>query len=1231
MENLTITSLNVRGLRNKSKRKRIFKNFREKKYDVICIQESYITKNVSSQWKQEWGGDMVYCEGTNHGRGQLILIRKQFPYEWSLEIERDRLLSIKIKADNKEISVFNVYAPCATRETKDFFSYVKEAVNECESDFKIVCGDFNAVLNNNLDIISGEKHSVSLVESFGSLIEECGLNDIWRIFNGDSKEYTWSRQSGNQFIARRLDYVLLNDGAMSEAFETNIFSVPSSDHRGIYINLRISDNNRGPGYFKFNNSLLQDKIFVQKMNAVIDNFLTQNANETPVQKWELLKLKLKNESMQYSKSLAVKRRNNSIILHNKLDTCEAALALDPNNKDLQRKCHNLKLEIEVFERNRLKSAQVRARVKWIEEGEKNSKYFLNLEKTRAKQKLFPSIELENGNVVANQFDILNAQKEYYENLYSGHVNEQLLEDAADTFLDRCDIPELTEEEKQICEGNITRAEASIALKSMKNGSAPGSDGMTTEFLKCFWIKVRDVVVQSFNESFANGSLSYSQTSAVITLLHKGKDLPKNKLANWRPISLTNSDYKLLAKCLANRLSKVINTLVCEDQVGYIKGRQVSTTLRTIDDVIEYYKLKEKPGILLALDFRKAFDSISKRYMLYAFKKFGFGNDFIHWVRVLFTDTRSCMIYNGWLSEDFEVKSGIRQGCPFSPLAFIMGVELLAIRIRQSDNLKGLDLSAEKVLRVLLYADDITAFLKDRNDVGILLKILEEFSLFSGLYLNKQKTEALGIGSNRNVNFGCGIKWVKQIKILGIYFDNTKCASELDLNWNCRIANIKQQILSWERRNLGLLGKICVIKSMLLSQFIHIMQAICIPQKVLKEINTILYRFLWRKKDCNRKAFEKVKRVVVNSDIDKGGINMVDVEIMQESFLCQWLKKFSMSNGNAKWTWIPDIIIGAFGRNCACFSTTIGSATFKGLSAVKSVFWKSVICTWLKYNKCSNLESTKMACLWNNPDITYHNSVVYFQNWAKEGFTYVHDLLQDNVILNFPSIEAVLGPSPSLYLEYLVVYSAVSAYLRNKPTYVSDPVNTFELMFNGEKTTTAKAFRKYIVESKYSIPCAVQFWKNKFNVDISTQHWTNIFKATRESRLRELHWKIVHNIYPTNILLKKMGIANNELCSLCKVEIDFIEHFFFKCPKIKHLWTHVENTMNTKWGTNVVLNVNAVLLGVEDKNMLDLNNLQQKYINQLILVGKMCISKYRYGTPINIVMMFDSEVRLRNLS
>ena len=226
---------------------------------------------------------------------------------------------------------------------------------------------------------------------------------------------------------------------------------------------------------------------------------------------------------------------------------------------------------------------------------------------------------------------------------------------------------------------------------MKNDSAPGIDGLTTPFYKFFWKDIKDLVTEAFNEAFDIGNLSISQRRAILTLIHKGKDLSRDQLGNWRPISLTNTDYKILAKSLALRLQKVIKSVILDDQVGYIKGRNISTIVRLIDDVIEYIQVNNKTGAVVALDYTKAFDTINKKFLVEVFKIAGFGPEFIQWVTVLMNGTESCVSYCGWLSAFFPVDTEIRQGCPFSPLAFVLAVELLAHKIRQSTEIKGISI------------------------------------------------------------------------------------------------------------------------------------------------------------------------------------------------------------------------------------------------------------------------------------------------------------------------------------------------------------------------------------------------------------------------------------------------------------------------------------------------------------------------------------------------------------
>ena len=123
---------------------------------------------------------------------------------------------------------------------------------------------------------------------------------------------------------------------------------------------------------------------------------------------------------------------------------------------------------------------------------------------------------------------------------------------------------------------------------------------------------------------------------------------------------------------------------------------------------------------------------------------------------------------------------------------------------------------------------------------------------------------------------------KYVQILGVYFTCDKCAFQVEENWTGRVENIQRIINAWEKRNLSIVGKVCFIP-----QLVYIMQALVVPDSVLTQVNRLLFRFLWRKKDCNRKAFEKVKRNVVCSDLENSGLGMIDLKQMQTAFLLQW--------------------------------------------------------------------------------------------------------------------------------------------------------------------------------------------------------------------------------------------------------------------------------------------------------------------------------------------------------
>ena len=179
---------------------------------------------------------------------------------------------------------------------------------------------------------------------------------------------------------------------------------------------------------------------------------------------------------------------------------------------------------------------------------------------------------------------------------------------------------------------ITKRECWDALSSMNNNS-PGNNGLSKEFYICFFEKLVDPLIQALNPSFADGEMSNSQRQAVITLIEiKGKD--KRYLQNWRPTSLINVDAKVASKCLCLRLKKVINTLVDSHQTAYVPGRNIGESVRLVEDLLEYADKEDLTGIMFLSDFEKVFDSIDHCFIFACLKRFGFGTQFIQWVKTL---------------------------------------------------------------------------------------------------------------------------------------------------------------------------------------------------------------------------------------------------------------------------------------------------------------------------------------------------------------------------------------------------------------------------------------------------------------------------------------------------------------------------------------------------------------------------------------------------------------------
>ena len=392
---------------------------------------------------------------------------------------------------------------------------------------------------------------------------------------------------------------------------------------------------------------------------------------------------------------------------------------------------------------------------------------------------------------------------------------------------------LTDHEKNQCNGLLTEYECSIALKYMKNSKSPGSDGLTTEFYKMFWNTIKPYLINSLNYSFQQKNLTELQKQGIITLLPKsGKDI--TLLDNWRPISLLNVDYKIATKAIANRIKPVLQNIIEPSQTGFIKGRYIGENIRLLFEILDDIESHDKPAILFFSDFEKAFDSVNHDFIFNCLKHFNFGDSLINWVKLFYTDAKSCVTNNGYMSDFFLINRGVRQGCPLSPYLFIICIELLSYEISHNINIRGVNIAGNEV-KESLFADDATFFTDgSKKSFETLIDVLDNFHCVSGLKLNASKCTALKAGSlkysNNTYCQGKKFHWCNDsAKTLGIIFHTDTRKINL-LNLQPKLQEFKNCLKSWQHRKLTLLGKITVLKCYALPKLVYPLSVLENPPK-----------------------------------------------------------------------------------------------------------------------------------------------------------------------------------------------------------------------------------------------------------------------------------------------------------------------------------------------------------------------------------------------------------------
>ena len=392
--------------------------------------------------------------------------------------------------------------------------------------------------------------------------------------------------------------------------------------------------------------------------------------------------------------------------------------------------------------------------------------------------------------------------------------------------------------------------------------------------------------------------------------------------------------------------------------------------------------------MFAADYAAAFGSLDHNFILSSLKLFNFPEYFINWIRILQTDMQSSVINHGYSTGYFPVTRGCRQGDPISPYIFILAIEILFVMIQNDQDIKGITVSGLQI-KVIMFADDTTFFLKDIHSLKKLENIISIYEKFTSLQLNNQKSEIAWLGPNNGLPApSVPYKWIdltrECIKILGIYFTYNAILHG-KYNFDNTIERFKSTLRHWKLRNLTLYGKVTIVKTLGIPQIRYVCNVLVPPEYFISNIKNIIVDFVWSG------GSSKIKYNAIINDKSEGGLSLPDIESIVKTRRIIWLKQI-FDERNCLWQIIPRFYFNMIGIP----RIDINLNVTWGIDKIP-IFYRACLLDWniLFMNEPTDYTNVLAQPLWNNRFITSNNMPIYFKDMSEAGLNHIADIVTDD--------------------------------------------------------------------------------------------------------------------------------------------------------------------------------------------------------------------------------------------
>jgi hypothetical protein len=801
----------------------------------------------------------------------------------------ENIVGVTFTLEGQTKNIISVYVPPHKADRRALATIKNLYTTLCNKEDCIVAGDFNCTLSDLPQDVTGRARKDLIRGLMAEVVTNYNLADADLVFPQIKPKMThWNQELSN---GSRIDRFYCSNALVPLIRKTGYINFSFGDH--VMRSITIGPPCLPTPYRVKQTPALSDKALengevqgaIQKQWEKLDRILERIGKKGPIPTrklydlYEFHKAKALQEGMSAWNRIKFRKLKSKGLICKKIASLEKRQCIKGELSIKDRVIlKDLKLALCIIEAKECRDKNIGSKIIAIQtEGKSNSTFFhAPSTKHRKIESISSTDDVDDKSERTNSNEEICAlfEKKYTETYAKKVIDNNLLTGIIENLKFS-----LSKEQIESLSLEVTVEEVMAVMKECVPGVSPGKDHLKYGVFKyCPGVSAKFLATIA-NRLAKEGEAPPSFLTNEVVLLHKEEKVWHT--GQFRPITLTNSDYKIIMNVWAKRLGPILNEIVGEHQKGFIPGRDGRENVIVVQACLDKLSKKLKGGVIF-LDLEKAFDRVSHEALASLLSILRFPPQFTNTVKGIYSNSKVVIKVNDSRTKEIIVNSGTKQGCPISPLLFTIVAEVLTQQIVNDPEFKGVKISAMRK-KVAAYADDTAIVCKDIKDLHIALKHLKAYETATGMKANKKKTEIVSndfeiLKEARALGFATP----KETKYLGC---PVGIAPNYDALWKKTIGKIQNAANFWKCRTAAIKDRVLLAKTMLLSKVWYFASILPVPPQIVDKIDKIIMDFVWNSSP------HKVGRKQMRREKNQNGLDLWDLDAKIRALQAGWILKF----------------------------------------------------------------------------------------------------------------------------------------------------------------------------------------------------------------------------------------------------------------------------------------------------------------------------------------------------